>query len=193
VHPPLRREEPEGVLPRDVKVALFMPASSPLGVLDDLESKPLRSAQRRYMRASISAQSCESTPPAPEFMVRMASPSSYSPAKSLATSCSSSTRSTRLSSSPTSERRSPSSSRARAISSESERLPRSPREAGPSPVPARSGPRRFFCLLRIAQKPGLLISSPSPATSCARPPRRRTPPAPRGVFELECLASKLGH
>src|SRR5919112_1602244 len=114
-------KSPKAYSPETVKVALFMPASSPSVYSITSSPKPRRSAQRWYMRASISAQSCESTPPAPEFMVSMASPSSYSPAKSLATSCSSSTCSTRLSSSLTSGSRSPSSSASSRSSSEPER------------------------------------------------------------------------
>ena len=48
--------------------------------------KPRRSAQRRYMRRSISAQSWESVPPAPERTVTTASPASYSPLKRRASS-----------------------------------------------------------------------------------------------------------
>ena len=42
-----------------------MPASSPGEVSSTELSKPLLSAHRRYIRTSISAQSCDSTPPAP--------------------------------------------------------------------------------------------------------------------------------
>ena len=49
-------------------------------VVDDLRVlKPRRSAQRRYMRSSISAQSCDSVPPAPGWMVTMALRASCSP------------------------------------------------------------------------------------------------------------------
>ena len=41
--------------------------------------KPRRSVQRRYMRSSISAQSCDSVPPAPGWMVTMALLRSCSP------------------------------------------------------------------------------------------------------------------
>src|SRR5581483_570585 len=41
--------------------------------------KPLRSDHRRYMRSSISAQSCDSVPPAPGFTVRIAFSRSLSP------------------------------------------------------------------------------------------------------------------
>ena len=59
-----------------MKVADFSPASSPgeASVISTL--KPRRSAQRRYMRSSISAQSWESVPPAPALTVTTASPAS---------------------------------------------------------------------------------------------------------------------
>ena len=59
-----------------MKVADFIPASSPGDASFISTSKPRRSAQRRYMRSSISAQSCESVPPAPERTVTTASPAS---------------------------------------------------------------------------------------------------------------------
>lgn len=49
---------------------------------------PWRSAQRRYMRMSISAKSAASTPPAPARIVTTASRSSYSPDSSVRTSSS---------------------------------------------------------------------------------------------------------
>ena len=47
-----------------------------------------RSAQRRYIRMSISAKSAASTPPAPERIVTTASRSSYSPDSRVRTSSS---------------------------------------------------------------------------------------------------------
>jgi hypothetical protein len=47
---------------------------------------PLRSAQRRYMRSSISAQSWLSVPPAPGWMVTMAARASFSPESSMPSS-----------------------------------------------------------------------------------------------------------
>ncbi len=44
-------------------------------------AKTFLSAQRRYMRRSISAQSCDSVPPAPGLMVTMALRRSFSPAR----------------------------------------------------------------------------------------------------------------
>ena len=54
-------------------VALLMPASSP-GCRSSILAacSPLRSAQRVYMRSSISAQSCDSVPPAPALMLTSA-------------------------------------------------------------------------------------------------------------------------
>jgi len=46
-------------------VADLMPASSPASRSTTSALKPDRSAQRRYMRMSIWAQSCDSVPPAP--------------------------------------------------------------------------------------------------------------------------------
>ena len=65
-------------------------AFQPVG--DDRSSKSLRSAQRRYMRSSISAQSWLSVPPAPGWMVTMASRASFSPESSIASSSLSSMR-----------------------------------------------------------------------------------------------------
>ena len=59
-----------------MKLADFRPASSP-GLASAISAFiPRRSAQRRSMRSSISAQSCESVPPAPAFTVTTASPES---------------------------------------------------------------------------------------------------------------------
>src|SRR5215211_7496039 len=158
-------KSPKAYSPETVKVALFMPASSPSVYSITSSSKPRRSAQRWYMRASISAQSCESTPPAPEFMVSMASPSSYSPAKSLATSCSSSTRSTRLSSSLTSGSNSPSSSASSRSSPEPERLSLSPSRSSILPCTLEKRADTALASWGSSQKPGRLMSSPSSSAS----------------------------
>ena len=73
-----------------MKVADLMPASSPACASISSTFMPRRSAQRMSIRRSISAQSCESVPPAPAFTVTTASPASYSPAKSRASSSSAS-------------------------------------------------------------------------------------------------------
>ena len=73
-----------------MKVADLIPASSPSDASFISTSKPRRSAQRRYIRSSISAQSCESVPPAPERTVTTASPESYSPLNRRASSSSAS-------------------------------------------------------------------------------------------------------
>ena len=62
-----------------VSVALLMPASSPGWRSMTSRLKPRRSVQRRYMRSSISAQSCDSVPPAPGWIVTMAFLRSCSP------------------------------------------------------------------------------------------------------------------
>src|ERR1700753_156841 len=57
------------------------PAPPPAEASAISTSKPRRSAQRRYIRRRISAQSWESVPPAPAWTVTTASPASYSPRK----------------------------------------------------------------------------------------------------------------
>ena len=64
-----------------MKVADLMPASSPAEASLSSTFIPRDSAQRISMRSSISAQSCESVPPAPALTVTTASPSSYSAAE----------------------------------------------------------------------------------------------------------------
>ena len=59
-----------------MKVADLIPASSPALASFSSTFMPRRSAQRIAMRSSISAQSCESVPPAPAFTVTTASPAS---------------------------------------------------------------------------------------------------------------------
>ena len=57
--------------------------------VDDRGAESLAfSAQRRYMRSSISAQSCDSVPPAPGLMVMMAFRRSFSPESSVSVSSS---------------------------------------------------------------------------------------------------------
>ena len=58
-------------------VADLMPASSPGDSSMNSTVYFFSSAQRRYMRISISAQSCESVPPAPAWMPTMAGLSLY--------------------------------------------------------------------------------------------------------------------
>ena len=73
-----------------MNVADLMPASSPGDASFSSTFIPRRSAQRISMRSSISAQSWESVPPAPALTVTTASPASYSPANSRASSSSAS-------------------------------------------------------------------------------------------------------
>src|SRR5207249_5060276 len=56
-----------------------MPASSPWSRSSTSTLKPCRSAHRVYIRISISAQSWDSVPPAPEWMVSSASRVSSEP------------------------------------------------------------------------------------------------------------------
>ncbi len=73
---------PNAYRPLTMKVADVMPASVPSWTSSSSTSKPRRSAQRMYMRNSISVQSCASVPPAPEWTSQMASRSSCSPVNS---------------------------------------------------------------------------------------------------------------
>ena len=73
------RKQAVGVLAETVSVALLMPASSPACASSSSRLKPRRSAQRRYMRRIISAQSCDSVPPAPGCTVMIAFLASCSP------------------------------------------------------------------------------------------------------------------
>ena len=59
-------------------VALLMPATSPGEASIISVANPRRSPQRRYMRSSISAQSCASVPPDPAWMSRKAFAASIS-------------------------------------------------------------------------------------------------------------------
>ena len=73
---PLGAQEAVRPAPLDVMVALLMPASSPSSWSRISVLKRWRSAQRRYIRSSISAQSVASVPPAPALMEMMAFDSS---------------------------------------------------------------------------------------------------------------------
>ena len=70
--PPRRAASRRPTRPSTPMVALLMPASSPGCRSSSSSLKPLRSAQRAYMRSSISAQSCDSVPPAPALMLTSA-------------------------------------------------------------------------------------------------------------------------
>ena len=72
-------EQAEGVLAVDGEGGGFDAGFFGGLVVVDFGRKPWRSAQRRYMRRSMSAQSCDSTPPAPGWMVMMALRWSLSP------------------------------------------------------------------------------------------------------------------
>src|SRR5919109_5187848 len=69
-----------------------MPASSPGSKSTTSALKPARSHQRRYMRISICAQSCDSVPPAPGWIERMAALASCGPESITLSSNSSSSR-----------------------------------------------------------------------------------------------------
>ncbi len=77
---------PYAFSPFTSKVTDLMPAPSPSRRSVITVPKPWRSAHRRYMRSSISAQSWLSVPPAPGWMVTMALRASFSPESSIAVS-----------------------------------------------------------------------------------------------------------
>src|ERR1700678_2639250 len=86
-------------------VAVLIQASSPGVESITVAPSPFCSAQRRYMRRSISAQSCDSVPPAPGLMVTIAFRRSFSPARSVFVSSSDKYASAEASSLLTSSRR----------------------------------------------------------------------------------------
>ena len=63
-------------------VAFLIPASSPVERSTSSVCISCFSAQRRYIRSSVSAQSCASVPPAPALNLRIAARLSYSPENS---------------------------------------------------------------------------------------------------------------
>ena len=79
---------PYAFSPENWTVAFLIPASSPGDSSSTTAFIPFRSAQRRYMRSRIEAQSCDSVPPAPGLMVMMALRWSVSPESSVRVSCS---------------------------------------------------------------------------------------------------------
>src|SRR5215203_718371 len=148
-----------------MKVADFNPASSPGEASTISTGKPRRSAQRRYIRSRISAQSWESVPPAPACTVITASPASYSPLNRRASSSSARRRSTEPSCAPSSVAISSSSA---AISARSPRSATS--DSSPRNISSRRWARAWAAETRAAvswssQKPGCPISSSSRAAS----------------------------
>ena len=82
VHSLLAREHPVGIATLD-RERRRRDAGFVAGLHRvDLDTKPRRSAHRRNMRRSMSAQSCASVPPAPECTSQIASRSSCSPVNS---------------------------------------------------------------------------------------------------------------
>src|SRR6185312_12868393 len=152
-----------------MKVADFSPASSPGEASAISTSKPRRSAQRRYMRRRISAQSWESVPPAPAWTVTTASPASYSPLKRRASS-SSANRASIVASCPSSSLSISSSSSASSARSSSSAMS----DSRPRNISSRRWARAWAAEVRAAaswssQKPGFPISSSSSADSRSRP------------------------
>src|SRR5882757_204381 len=152
-----------------MKVADFSPASSPGEASAISTSKPRRSAQRKYMRRRISAQSWESVPPAPAWTVTTASPASYSPLKRRASSSSASRDSIVASCASSSLSISSSSSASSARSPSSATSLSSPRN-----ISRRRWARAWAAEVRAAvswssQKPGAPIASSSSVDSRSRP------------------------
>ncbi len=85
---------PYGWSPDRRKVALLIPASSPSCRSTSSMAYPFRSANREYIRRSISAQSWDSVPPAPAWIVAMAFSASFSPESIRSSSIASSASST---------------------------------------------------------------------------------------------------
>ena len=75
------RSQPYARRPLTATVTLLRPACSPSCWSRISVGKRCRSAQRRYIRRSISVQSVASVPPAPALIDRSAGRSSYSPEK----------------------------------------------------------------------------------------------------------------
>src|SRR4051794_4279042 len=144
-----------------MKVADFSPASSPGEASFISTAKPRRSAQRRYMRSRISAQSWESVPPAPALIVTTASPVSKRPEKSRSSSSSERRCSTEVSwlwSSP-------------AISSSSSASSASSPRSSTSRVSRRKPMRRFCaraCCAEISAAPDLSSQNPGRCISASR-------------------------
>src|SRR4051794_14598606 len=152
-----------------MKVADLSPASSPGEASFISTSKPRRSAQRRYIRSRISAQSWESVPPAPAWTVTTASPASYFPLNRRASSSPARRPSTAVSCASRSAAISSSSSAISARSARSSTSASSPRN-----ISRRRCARAWAAEVRAApswssQKPGRPISSSSPAASFSSP------------------------
>src|SRR5437879_1497479 len=159
-------------------VADLMPASSPGSRSTTSALKPARSHQRRYMRMSICAQSCDSVPPAPGWMERMAAFASCGPESITFSSNSSSSRCSlaipsRISASTLSSPASPASS-SRTARSEAW-LPSSVTRATRRASSARS--RISSCARRLSsQKAGDAISASSAARRASLAGRSKVPP-----------------
>src|SRR5215218_2901832 len=152
-----------------MKVPDLSPASSPGEASTISTAKPRRSAQRRYIRSRISAQSWESVPPAPAWTVTTASPASYSPLNRRASSSSARRRSTEPSCESSSAAISSSSAAISARSSRSETSDSRPRN-----ISRRRCARAWAAEVRAAvswssQKPGRPISSSSCSASASSP------------------------
>ena len=113
---------------------------------------PCRSAQRRYIRMSISAKSAASTPPAPARIVMTASRSSYSPLSRV-----------RTSSSPTALRSASSSLAASANTS----LSSSPVSRASSPISTRTSRSSMRASIPVTRSYSALARDRLEVTDCA--------------------------
>src|ERR1051325_7543006 len=161
--------------------------------------KPRRSAQRSYMRMSISAQSCDSVPPAPGWMMTSAPSRSCSPESRLLVSSAA----TCCSSAPSSRS---SSASMLSSASDSARSRSSPRLLSELDRAANSSTVRFRCLSRVtvfcassgrSQNPGAVMRCSSSAPSRVRPSTSKIPPqvaeARRDRFEALAEFGGGGH
>src|SRR3954470_18067325 len=160
---------PYAFSPRAMNVADLTPASSPSLASTVSTLNPRRSAQRRNIRSSISAQSCESVPPVPACTETTASPESYGPEKRRASSSSSRRDCTPArvsSSSPAIESSSAASSSSASRSSSSDS---SLRNDSSLRFAAECSADTFAARSWSSQKPGSCISCSSAPTRPSRP------------------------
>src|SRR5258705_5553091 len=136
-----------------------------------------RSAQRRYIRRSISAQAVAAVPPAPALIERIAPPWSYSPEDRRAVGSRpkpASSAATSRSSSAVSSASPDSSTSSRVVRTSSERASR-PRHSSISERSPLASRRTFWADRRSSQKPGSLVSASSWETRLSLASRSKMP------------------
>ena len=171
------RSQPYARRPSTSKVTLFRPVCSPSVWSRTSVENRCRSAQRRNMRSSISAQSVASVPPAPALIVTSAPRWSYSPEKRRAVrSRSNVTRSVSASRSISASISASSASAAMSASSSSPVARDSMSCQVASSVWRPSASRRIRWAARwSSQNPGTPISALSSATRASFAGRSKTP------------------